>query len=164
MLLTALLLVMACGGSEPERPAKVQTREESLPVYGLREPEEIVARRAELTVRLRTDPDPVVRAEIAAALAYTARDRESIPALAEALAVEKDVTVQRRLVAALASFTSQVSVDAIVGFWLRGVDPVLEDDVLGALGGADPGMVRASLEALPAGPPERVARLRLSLR
>lgn len=143
-----LLLLVACGG-EPDPPVQVQTREERTGGLDLMDPEAIRARRVELGERLRSDPDPEVRAAIAAALAYTARDRESIPALAAALEVEQVPAVQRRLVATLVSFGDQRGVDAVVGFWLRGVPAELEEDVLGALGGCDPGRVRASLAAHP---------------
>ncbi|MFZ5475699.1 MAG: HEAT repeat domain-containing protein [Myxococcota bacterium] len=141
----------------------MQTVEERLASPGTLSPEEIRANRDALGQRLLSDPDAKVRADIAAALAYTARDRQSIPVLARALEAERDVGVQRRLVAALASFTDPDAVDAVVKFWLRGPDPSLEPDVLGALGGADPGLVRASLARHESLSPERAAQALASL-
>lgn len=157
-----LLLLTACDA--PLQPAaEVQTREQRAPITGRMSAAEIKENRITLGNRLQTEPDPAVRMEIAAALAYTARDRESIPALARALKVERDVNVQRRLIATLASFSDPSSVSAIVDFWLAGVDPGLEADVLGALGGADPSMVRAVLDARPEADPRRVAQARSAL-
>ena len=142
---------------------RVQTIEERLRSPGAMSAEEIKANRTMLVERLVSHPDPAVRADVAAALAYTARDRDSIPALARALEAETDRGVQRRLVATLASFTDPRSVDAIVTFWMRGPDTSMEQDVLDALGGADPGMVKDSLSRHEAMAPERAAQARASL-
>lgn len=152
------LWFMACDPTEQSPTVMVQTLEQRMSGLSLTDADSIRARRVELGERLRSDPDPAVRAAIASALAYSARDRESIPALAAALEVEQDIGVQRRLVATLASFSEQPSADAIVAFWVRGVAPELEEDVLSALGGCDPGRIRAAVANHPDADPARVER------
>lgn len=156
----ALIVLLSCGDPgtpPPPPPPTAQERVWELRGFSRRE---IVARRDELGVRLRTDPDPLVRAEIAATMAYVARDRGSIPHLSAALDVEQDPEVQIRLVASLISLEAYSSVDGIVLAYLRGkVHPSIEECVLHALRGVAPWRVRASLAAHPDTDDARVARV-----
>ncbi len=144
-------------------PADVQTLPDRIGDPDLMSPDDIKANRSELAERLRTDPDPAVRADIAAALGYTARDVESIPALVAALRAESDVGVQRRLVAVLVSFDRGDSIAAVVDFALGDVHDDLRPEVHSALLGADPKQVTAALDARRESHPEAVDALRTTL-
>lgn len=159
-------LFVACGAGSEDEPlpvAEVQTLQERIGEPDLMSIDDIKAHRDDLARRMRTDPDPRVRADIAAALGYTARDVDSIPALAQALATETDIDVQRRLVAVLVSFAREDATAAVVDFALGSVHPDLEQDVHGALIGCDPSQVGSALAAREASRPQEVARLRADL-
>ncbi len=124
--------------------------------------DDIRAHRDLLLQRMVSDPDPVVRSDTAAALAYVARDETSIPAFAAALGQESDPNVQRRLVAILVSFSrSDVAVQAVVDFALSHPDP--PPYVVTALAGADPRRVRSALDAADATRADASGRLREDL-
>ena len=125
--------------------------------------EEIKANREVLGERLVSDSDPKRRADIAAALGYTAHDELSIPAISHALSVEQDPTVQLRLVAVLLGFRPVEALDAVVLFALGDVDPSIRDDVLSGLQGASPTMVASLLDVHAAQFPEQASVLRETL-
>lgn len=160
-----LLLLLACAGQPDPEPnvAEVQTLPQRIGEPDLMSIDDIKAHRVELAQRMQTDPDPRVRADIASALGYTARDVDSIPALAEALRTERDGSVQRRLVAVLVSFQHPAATDAVVRFALGEVNEALLPEVHSALVGCDPGQVQAALAAHEPEHPEAVARLRAAL-
>ena len=176
-------IILGCGGDkrDPEQPMMKWTPDEQIVLQDEQlesaRPEEaarvaallamtrddILANRETVEASL-ADPSGEVRAAAAAALAYTARDRESIPALAAALTQEQDPAVVRRLVAALMSFSDSHAVDAVVRKYLAGVDPTVEADIIDALRGADPRMVEGALATWSGTAPLRAETLHQALR
>ena len=99
--------------------------------------------------QLSRDASPDVRAAAAAALAFTARDRQSIPALAEALRTEQDPGVRERLIAALGAFSdSSEALGALARYWYEHPELPESDVILGTLAGASPAVACASLRSL----------------
>ncbi|NOY27275.1 MAG: HEAT repeat domain-containing protein [Oligoflexia bacterium] len=146
------------GGTSNE--VQVQTVQDRVQEPDLMSIDDIKAHRKDIAARMVSDPDPAVRAELAAALGYTAHDAESIPAFAAALHTEHDTSVQRRLVAVLVSFSRPDATGAVVDFALEQVDSPLWPDLVTALAGSDPAMV---LSALGASSSPSGARLRREL-
>jgi len=125
--------------------------------------EQAIAQRETLRGQVLRDPDPDVRAAAAGVLGFVAHDWESVPTLVTALAAEQDPEVQLRLVAVLAGFNDADSIDAVVRFWLGGPAPGIEQEVLGALLGADPRLVRPALDRHSATDIERAEAVRSRL-
>ena len=125
--------------------------------------EEIQANREVLGKLLVSDPNPQQRADIAAALGYTAHDESSIPAITHALSVEQDPTVQLRLVAVLLGFRPVEALDAVVLFALGDVDSSIRDDVMSGLQGADPAKVASLIDVHADQFPDQAAVLRETL-
>lgn len=121
---------------------------------------EILRRRETLRQLVLTDPAPAVRRAAAAALAYVARDRDSIPTLVQALATEEHPAVLRRLLGGLARFSNDDrAIEALVSYWLDEPPDAVEADVKGALAGLGSDRVRPVLARLAPRDPERAAVL-----
>ncbi len=164
LLLTLIVFVTCTPTGEKRRGGEAAPGPSASLDVAAMSADEVKAQRELLAGLLVSDPSPARRARIAAALGYTARDEASIPALAHALSVERDVSVQRRLVAVLLGFQPPEALDAVVRFAMGAVDASLQEELISGLAGAAPSKVSAAIDTHSELSPRRAATLREALK
>lgn len=164
-----LFVLLACAWAEPEppplTPEQIAYERRMEIVHLIGNTEETLARREEFEARLLSEPDPRVRKALEGALAAT-KDSRVIPALAKALNKDPDPSVQYSIAMSMlvTLYRRQSAVDAVVEWYLRGIDPSIDIAVLSALrGGPDPGVVCCSLARFESLSPERGERVRVAI-
>ncbi len=148
--LVFVALLVACGNRvAPGEEEAVQTpHERAMLIQGLKA-DQVRREREILQGQLARDRSPEVRAAAAAALAFTARDQQSIPALAEALLTEQDPGVRVRLIAALGAFSDNAeAIGTLARYWYEHPELSESEVVLSTLAGVSPVVACASLRSL----------------
>lgn len=164
-----LFVLLACSWAEPEppplTPEQIAYERRMEIVHLIGKSEETLSRRGEFEERLLSEPDPRVRKSLARALAAT-KDSRVIPALTSALNTDTDPDVQNAIATIMLVRLDrrQPAVDAVVEWYLRGVEPSIDVDILSSLrGGPNPAVVCCSLARYEHLSPERGERVRVAI-